>query len=47
MAPMTLENLANMGGVLIDGARSAIQSYKTPSEAWKRLLAATQDFPPD
>ena len=47
LAPMTLENQANMGGVLIDGRRSAIQRCETPSEAWKRLLAATQHFPPD
>ncbi len=33
-APMTLENQACMGGVLIDGSRSAIQPYRT----WKRTL---------
>jgi hypothetical protein len=34
----TIRSLAILGGVLIDGQRSAIQPCLTPAEAWKKIL---------
>ena len=34
----TAENLANMGGVLIDGIESAIRQYVPPAERWQAIL---------
>jgi hypothetical protein len=34
----TIRELAILGGVLIDGHRSAIQPHLTQTEAWKQIL---------
>jgi hypothetical protein len=34
----SVRELSILGGVLIDGHRSAIQPYETQTEQWKRIL---------
>jgi len=43
----TMENMSCMGGVLIDGQKSAIQPYETPDEKWQGMIEATPNFSPE